>query len=373
MAKKAPGRPAPVHVVLGEDTYLAEEALERILADAIGDDRAEGLTVLYGDELKATEAWERVVNEARAGSLFASRRAVVVRRADAIKTPKADESAEGAVATAEGEGDGPRKKPRKPEDDVAIRPILRYLEEPAVDATLVLLAAKPDRRRLPWSRICKDAQAHAADPLKGRALRAYVEEDLRRRGLRLTGDAATALIDEVGQDLRRLIGEVEKLEAWAVGEKKAALSEDEVLDVLGRGMARPLYLLADCVAARDVTGSVERVRELLDVDAEEFRFKIVATVHRSLRQVRAARALRARRMPPREIGQALLPANMQFKLESLIAAASRWTDEELRRALVSLDRADRRMKRGSDAATALVAALAEACRSGTGATSRRGR
>ena len=57
VAKKAPGRPATVHVVLGEDTYLAEEALEQILADAIGDDRAEGLTVLYGDEAR----WESVL------------------------------------------------------------------------------------------------------------------------------------------------------------------------------------------------------------------------------------------------------------------------------------------------------------------------
>jgi DNA polymerase III delta subunit len=56
-----------------------------------------------------------------------------------------------------------------------------------------------------------------------------------------------------------------------------------------------------------------------------------------------------------------------------MAAANRWTDAELREAMAALDRADRRVKRGSDAATALVAALAEACRGGAGATSRRGR
>ena len=48
MAKKgeAEGGAGPVHLVLGEDSYLAEEALERILADAIGDDRTDALTVL---------------------------------------------------------------------------------------------------------------------------------------------------------------------------------------------------------------------------------------------------------------------------------------------------------------------------------------
>ncbi len=364
----ASGPVAPVHVIVGEDSYLAEEALERILAAAIGaGDRADSLSVLYGDEV-GNRGWERVANAARAGSLFATRRAVVVRRADLIKGPKGDE-AEAASPAAE---DG-RRKPRKSDVDPAVEPVLSYLAEPAPDATLVLMAAKPDRRRLPWSRLCKEGQVHPADPLKGRSLRAYVEEDLRRRGLRLTGDAVVALVDEVGQDLRRLIGEVEKLEAWAGTEKKAALSADEVLDVLGRGMARPLYLLADCVTARDLPGAVERVQELLEADEDEFRFKIVATVHRALRQVRAARALKERRAPRQEIGAALLPPNMQFKLDALLGAAGRWTDEDLRDAFSAVDRADRRMKRGSDAATTIVAALAEACRSATGATSRRGR
>jgi len=362
VAKQAPG---PVHVIVGEDSYLAEEALERILAGAIGEDRAEALTVLYGDEVG--NKWERVVNAARAGSLFATRRAVVVRRADLIKGPRGDEADDDDAPA------GGRKKARKPDEDPAVEPILSYLADPAPDATLVLLAGRPDRRRLPWSRLCKEGEVHAADPLKGRALRGYVEEDLRRRGLRMTGDAVSALIDEVGQDLRRLVGEVEKLEAWAAGEERAALSVDEVLDVLGRGMARPLYLLADCVAARDLPGAVERVHELLEADEDEFRFKIVATVHRSLRQVRAARALRERRVPGREIGAKLLPPNMQFKLDALLAAAGRWTDDDLREAFTAVDRADRRMKRGSDAATTIVAALAEACRSGSGATSRRER
>jgi DNA polymerase III subunit delta len=361
VAKKAPGRPAPVHVVLGEDTYLAEETLERILADAIGAERAEGLTVLYGDEVR----WEGVLQAARAGSLFTNRRAILVRRAELLRY-----EGQRAGKPEEDRPDGPpsgraRGKPAA-EDAVG-----RYLDAPAPDATLVLVAAKPDRRRNPWKRLCTDGTVHSVEPMRRAALRSYVEENLRRRGLRLTGDALSALLDEVGQDLRRLMGEVDKLEAWAAADEKPTLSADDVLEVLGRGMARPLYLLADAVAARDLAGTMERTEELLAGGEEGLR--ILATAHRSLRQVRAARALRERRLPRPEIGSRLLPPNMQFKLESLLAAASRWTDEDLRHALASLGRADRRMKRGSDAATALVAALAEACRGGAGATSRRGR
>ena len=84
-------RPGPIQAIVGEDTYLAEEALERVLAAAIGEDRQDALQVLYGDEAK----WEEVLGAARTGSLFVSRRAIVVRRAELLKYA----SAPGATRT----------------------------------------------------------------------------------------------------------------------------------------------------------------------------------------------------------------------------------------------------------------------------------
>ncbi len=55
--------------------------------------------------------------------------------------------------------------------------------------TLVLLAAKPDRRRSAWKKLLPKATVHDAAPKKGRALRAHVEEELRDRGLRFAPDA----------------------------------------------------------------------------------------------------------------------------------------------------------------------------------------
>jgi DNA polymerase III delta subunit len=339
--------------VLGEDSYLAEQALERILAAAIGEDRNDALTVLQGDEVK----WDAVVAAARSGSLFASRRAVVVRRADLIRSSKVDgdEAEEPAV----------RKGRAKVEED----PLLRYLEDPSPEVTLVLLAARPDRRRNPWKRVSSEATVHSAEPRKGQALRAYVEAELRQRGLRLEPDAALGLIDEVGQDLRRLIGEIDKLEAWVDG-RSGPLTADDVHAVLGRGLGRPLYLLADKAAARDLGGSLQQLEQLLDGGEEGLR--ILATLHRSLRQVRAAGALLRARTPRPAIAAALLPANMLWKIDSLLDASRRWSDADLRRALGALDQADRRMKRGADAATALLSALVVAC-GGTAASAPRGR
>jgi DNA polymerase-3 subunit delta len=331
-------RPGPIQAIVGEDTYLAEEALEKVLAAAIGDDRQDALQVLYGDEAK----WEEVLGAARTGSLFVARRAIVVRRAELLKYGSA----------AGGDDD----------------PVETYAADPPPDVTLVLLAARPDRRRNPWKKLLPKAAVHDASPRKGRALRAHVEEELRGRGLRFAPDALNELISEVGQDLRRLMGEVDKLEAFAGGRKE--ISADDVAAVLGRGLGQPLYLLSDAYASRDVSASLELVERLLG-DGEEG-LRILSTLHRSLRQVRGARAMREARVPRDEIGAKLLPPNMQFKLDALLEASRRWNEAELRRGLAALGRADRRMKRGGDAATTLVAAVAESC--GGGATwSSRGR
>jgi DNA polymerase-3 subunit delta len=327
--------PEPIQAVVGTDTYLAEEALERILEAAVGEDRSDSLQVLYGDET----TWERLVAVAQTGSLFAPQRAIVVRRADQLK---GDEERIGA-----------------------------YSEDPSPDVTLILLAAKPDRRRAVWKRLLAKAKVHSVQPKRGRALRAHVEEELRRRGLRLAPEGVEELIDRVGQDLRRLMGEVDKLEAYGAGKRR--LSGEDVAAVLGRGMGRPLYLLGDAVAAREAGRSLELVDELMGEGEEGLR--ILVTLHRSLRQVRGALAMTDARTPRDEIGRKLLPANMQFKLRSLIDASRRWSDTDLQEAFAALGRADRRIKRGADAETALAAAIVEACGGGEGSrpSPRRGR
>jgi DNA polymerase-3 subunit delta len=316
------GARAGIHVVAGADSYLAEEALETLTAAAVGDDRADSLQVFRGDET----TWARVVEAARTGSLFAARRAVVVRNADALK------------------GDGEE--------------MIAYLEDPSHDVSVVLMTVKPDKRKTVWKRLMDGASVVPADPLKGRALRARVVERVRQRRLPLRDDGLEELLERVGQDLRRLMGELDKLEAFG---SAAPLSAEAVAAVLGRGLAPPLYRLGDAFASR-------RARETLDIlqallEEGEVPLKILGTFHRSLRQVRGALALRGGRGAREELVSRL--GVLPFKVGDVLEASRRWSEDDLRRAFAALDVADRRMKSGGEPATALVAAVAEACGPGT--------
>ena len=309
-------------MIAGADSYLAEQALEALLQQSVGSDRSEAVQVFRGDEA----GWGRIVEAARTGSLFATRRAIVVRNADAVK----------------GEGDE----------------VGAYLEDPAPDAALILLTTKPDKRKTLWKRIFDKAHVMPADPLKPAALRARVNEEVKRRRLPLAGDALAELIDSVGQDLRRLIGELDKLEAFTAG-RKEALTADDVAAVLGRGMGQPIYKLSDAFSERKTAVALVHMERLLD-DGEPA-LKLLGALHRAIRQVRAAHAMKEDRMPPRAIAAKLLPPHMAFKVDSLLAAAREWTDADLKAGLGALNRADNLIKNGADPRASLTVAVAEAC------------
>ncbi len=288
----------------------------------MGDERADAVQVFRGDET----TWPRVLEAARTGSLFATRRAVVVRNADAIK----------------GEGEE----------------VEGYLDDPAPGAALILMAVKFDKRKKPWKAVLDRAQAVAVEPLKGAALKGRVRDEVRRRKLSLAEGALEELIETVGQDLRRLMGELDKLEAFAIG-RKEPLSVDDVSAVLGRALGQPIYLMSDALGERKPAVVLAQLEKLLD-DGEPA-LKLLGALHRAIRQVRAARAMNAARVPPRAIAAKLLPPPVAFKVDALLAASRQWTDEDLKKALVALDRADRGIKNGGDPWAALSVAVVEAC------------
>jgi len=315
----ARGKAKSIVVIVGMDSYLAEEACEGQLTAAIGADRQEALDLLRGDEA----TWSRVADAVRSPSLFVPTKAVVVRGAEALKGP---------------------------DDEMR-----RLLDDPPPGGLLVLMAAKPDGRRAIWKRLLDEATVIRAEPLKGRALRAYVLEQVRRRALALPADSVDELIERVGQNLRRLVGELEKLEAFAEGRK--ALTPEEVDLVLGRGIARPTYRLGDALMARQAVKALELTEELLG-DGESGVY-LLGVLYRAVRTVRAVRALRGLRHSAGEVAARV--GAPPFKGPELLECSTKWSDADVRRGIAAITRADRALKSGGDARVTLSAAVLAAC------------
>jgi DNA polymerase III delta subunit len=166
------------------------------------------------------------------------------------------------------------------------------------------------------------------------------------------------------------MGEVDKLEAWVEG--RSEITVEDLSALLGQGLGQPLYLLSDAFQARDTPRALELLERLLG-EGEQGPL-VVAALHRTLRQVRGAIALRNAGVPAAQIGARLLPPNMQFKLEALLTAARRWSEPDIQKALLVLEQTDRGVKRGADTSVALTTAVVAACGGKTAAvapTSRR--
>ena len=310
-----------VVVVVGIDSYLAEEATERLLTKVVGANRQDAVEVLHGDEA----TWTRVADAARSPSLFVPVKAVVVRNAETL---------------------------RGPDDEMR-----RLLDAPPSGGLLVLVAAKPDGRRSIWKRLLAEAVVVRVDPLKGRALRSYVAEQVRQRGLALAPESIDELVERVGQSLRRLVGELDKLAAFTRG-RNAPTAEDVDL-ILGRGIARPTFRLGDAFMARQTVKALELTEEL--IGEGEAGVYLLGVLYRAVRTMRAVRALRGGRQTAAEIAARV--GAPPFKGPELLECSGKWSSADVQRAMAALVRADRALKSGADARATLTAAVVAACTS----------
>ena len=169
----------PVHLVLGEDDFLAERATKAIVAAA-----GEGVEVTT---LRAGDVSEGEIAMATSPSLFAEDRVVVVKHAELAG-----------------------KEPTEI--------LLKACVDPAPGITLVIEHTGGGRQKAMVAKFSKAAEVHKADPLKDNERRSWLMEEFRRHGARPTPDVAAAVLESVGSDLRELASAVSQLVSDTEGE-----------------------------------------------------------------------------------------------------------------------------------------------------------
>ncbi|MBA1835311.1 DNA polymerase III subunit delta [Corynebacterium wankanglinii] len=169
----------PVHLVLGEDDFLAERATKAIVAAA-----GEGVEVTT---LRAGDVSEGEIAMATSPSLFAEDRVVVVKHAELAG-----------------------KEPTEI--------LLTACVDPAPGITLVIEHTGGGRQKAMVKKFAKAAEVHKADPLRDNERRTWLMEEFRRHGVRPTPDVAAAVLESVGSDLRELASAVSQLVSDTEGE-----------------------------------------------------------------------------------------------------------------------------------------------------------
>lgn len=298
------GKWDPVVVLVGSETFLIERAVKLLRKATVGEG-ARGFNddLFHGSGLVGA----RVAAAARTLPMMAKARFVLVRGADDAPAGELD-----AIAT--------------------------YVADPSPSTCFVLTAEKLDGK----TKLAKAAKASGAwlgvEPLKAGLLDRFATGEAKRRGHVFEGPALAALLDATGNDLAAIDDAVERLSLY-VGEGRP-IDKAAVEDVVIRVRVDTIWALVDAIALKKTKKALEAALSMLE--SREPPLRMLGSVARQVRQVAKMKAaLDGGASPDAAVKAAGAPP---FKARDLADAARKFSDEDLRRALVLLREADVALK-----------------------------
>lgn len=283
-------RLAPAYLVVGDDPYLAGEAVEQILGETSHLSVAE-----FGP---ASEPGE-ILQALRTPSMFGDRRVVVIRDADQF----------GSGVLAE---------------------IVSCLEDPSPDVAAILLSSKPLAKVA--AAVKKVGRVIEAGKGKRTDLFGWLRGQAKARNLKVGGDGLGALVEAVGEERMALAHALDEL-ALALG-RGATLGPQEVRRQFAGRAETKLFGFVDAVAARETGPALESLHFLLlHGESPQAIFWALARHFRMLLVADGA---------PAKVAQEL--GIQPWRAEKLLRQARGFVPGELSRAYRALAEADRKMK-----------------------------
>jgi DNA polymerase III subunit delta len=324
------GQPPPLALLHGPDEQLLDDALGLVIRGLFADasELALGREVLEGDEVSV----ESLVRSAMTLPLMTRRRLVVVRRAHAL-------GARGAEA------------------------LTAYAGDPNPTTCLLLLADEAlgvsrERRTEHWLLAALPPAAIVTLPLrKGRALEDWLKQRAAADEIVVTDEAARLLVQWVGEDGARLLGEARKA-ALAGGPDNRKVGVTEVTAIVGEHRLGEVFELTRAVERRDLGLALRTLDHLLATEEPVF---LLALLTRSVRQALTVRDLAAAGQSVEQIARLVRPTPPPV-VEAIVARVSGAAGAGLPRQLARCWQAEWRCKSGGQARAELTALVADLCR-----------
>jgi DNA polymerase-3 subunit delta len=307
----------PVYLLYGDEDVLKDEALRLLVDAAVGGDanRDFNFDSCFAADL-TPEQFHALVNTP---PMLAERRVVVVRGVEQL---------------------GKRKTKLRDE-------ALRYLAAPSSSTLLVLVFAAGEQ---PDAELVRASTTVELGPLSPERVPRWLQHRAGTLGLTLEPDAATLLLEAVGNDLTTLARELEKLASLTADTRQPATAAD-VTGLVGVRRGETVYDLVDAALARNAARAAALVERVLE-QAGMSGVKIVSLLGTHLVGTALARLERdrgARRLPDTLFRHLL--ATRPYGLRGWKEEAARWsewsatwTQPELSRALKAALAADIALK-----------------------------
>lgn len=334
------GKPKGSYLICGEDEFKAESAFKELMDELVPErDRSLNLVILDGAE----STWEDTLNELRTASMFGGRKVVAIKDARLGSDPsKAFEKAKSAwregtegkqrraanimmgiladidwPLDALSDGDPEyrdadkwkseakitlkdddfqwmdrllsfaRKNnltPRKSDGSEKLEISIKNLDPS--QAVLVLAAKSASKaagiyKAVAAAGVVLSFDAARSDYQKRSSLKAEIEHALEQSGKKIDAGALQKLELKVGFDLRRAIGEIEKLIVY-IGKNQIIRAED-VEAVVPRTREESIFDLTDAIARRDSSAALKLIIDLEGTGHHPL--ELIGLIHSQLRNL----------------------------------------------------------------------------------------
>ncbi len=303
------GQLAPFYLFHGDGEFRLEKTLDRIRNDFIPPSARDfNLEVFYAGE--KTDPAE-VVNHARSLPFLTGNRLIIVRRAENFSSGE-------------------------------LEAFLPYLEKPAETTCLIFVASRTDFRRSFYKRIKDLGRAVHFTRLKEREVVPWIKRTAKELGLNMDGQASAHLHQIVGNRLRDLYAELEKLRL-RYGEEHVGVEEVKELAIHSR--VYTIFELMQKVSEKNCPESLAVLNRFLEEeDKRDAPLRILGMLNRQMRIIWQTKSILSKGGHSRDVSKKLgLP---DFSAKDFVKVAPYWTVRELETGLQLLYETDGLLKSG---------------------------
>jgi len=303
------GQLAPFYLFYGPGEFRLEKILDKIRETFIPEvARDLNLEIVYGGESNSGE----IVNRAQSLPFLARNRLIIVRRTENFKAND-------------------------------LETFLRYLEKPCDSTCLIFIAAGADFRKKFYKKIQSLGRAVNFKPLRENQVMPWIKRMAGEIGLTIDGQACVTLQQVVGNNLRDLHEELEKLR---IRHGEIQVGVDDVKEMVIHSRVYTIFELMNMVSVKkpaEALGVLNRFLE--EEDKKRAPLQIIGMLNRQIRLLWQTKAILDKGGKTKDVTKKLnLPP---FSATSFVKQSRHWSAAELEKGLDLLYQADGLLKSGS--------------------------
>jgi len=299
----------PLYLFIGKEDFLVDECVRQITDLLVpAEMRGFNLDVMYGSKSEAKD----VIAHASSYPMMGERRVVVVKEFEKLII-----------------------------GDTAKEIVANYLQHILPSTCLVLISAEPDFRKRPFTELKKTAKVIACDQLYDNQVPAWIAARVRQKKREASPDACRMLQAYVGNSLRSLDNEIDKLLIY-IGDRKEITGED-IASVVGASKGFTVFDLQNCIGKLDAQGALTVLAKM--VEAGESAQLIIVMLTRFFSTLLKIAELKQRRIPDSQLATELRIS--PYFLKQYLEFYSNFTSTHIENAFRALLSADAELKSSS--------------------------